>query len=328
MNCPRCKAELVDDARFCGNCGYSLSALQENGNGARANPSSLSPSNDEVTMMGSAWSGAQQQPLVQRVQEPPFLAQVPMNSAPTMRQASPSGQPGSFQLPQDGAWPQQGSQTSWPPQQPGSGWQAANQPQAYPQGMMPGTLNSSGIAAAPIRKRKSGGRILFRMLLSLVLLAAILAGAWFFGVRPYVHNMVQTQLNQALDGAEGQILLFQTALPQGSQIVTVDENTINNYLMSQDTSQIKNLHATIAPDSFRLDFSAYGFACAILAVPGASGGMLQVTNVQVQGVLGLVMSSDELTTTLNSNFQGFGQQMHRTIQKITLKEHEMDVIIN
>src|ERR1700730_18265042 len=105
--------------------------------------------------------------------------------------------------------------------QPGA-WQQQPQAQtAYPQGMMPGTLNSSGVTFAPARKRKSGGRVLRRMLVSLVLLLAIVAGAWFLGVRPYVHNMVQTQLNQALDGAEGQILLFQTALPQGSQIVNV-----------------------------------------------------------------------------------------------------------
>lgn len=338
MNCPRCNTPLVADARFCGICGYAVPTLAENADHANASPAFSE--NDGATLMSSSWPGAQQA----EAQPQPFSPRSPQYSAPTVRQMSPAPQPGTFQQSQGGSWPQQGSQAdwrspeqlqagSWPQQQPAN-WQQPMQPQGgswpqqdpYAQGMMPGTLNSTG--GMPEKKRRRGGRILARMLLVLVLLVAILAGAWFFGVRPYLHNMAQTQLNQALDGAESQILLFQDALPSGSQSVAVDENTINTYLSSHSGGQLQNLRATITPQSFNLDFSAYGFHSTINAVPIASRGLLQVTNVQVQGMLGLVMSNDELTSALNSNFQNFGQQMHRTIGQVTLKEHEMDIIVN
>jgi type II secretory pathway pseudopilin PulG len=194
----------------------------------------------------------------------------------------------------------------------------------YPQGMMPGTMSSTATIDRPVRRR---GGILRRLFLVLILLLAILAGAWFFGVRPYLHAMAQSQLTQALNGAESQMLIFQLALPSGSQVIHVDESSINNYLSAHNGGQLQNLHATILPDDLKLDFSAYGFNCTILLLPVARNGELQVTNVHVQGVLWLVMSDDELTSTLNSNFADFSREMHRTLQAITLHEHEMDVQI-
>jgi hypothetical protein len=169
--------------------------------------------------------------------------------------------------------------------------------------------------------------VLSRILLTLLLLLAILAAAWFFAVRPYVHGIVQTQLDQALNGAEGQMILFQAALPAGRQVVHVDEGIINNYLSLHDLSPLQNIHATITPSGLRLDFGAYGFTSDIIVVPVASRGALEVTNVQVQGVLWLVMSDDELTTALNTNFQSFGSQMNRAIRSVTLHNHEMDIQI-
>jgi hypothetical protein len=347
MNCPRCKTPLVADSRFCGSCGYAVANPME------ADTASTLMENDGETMIAASWPAAQQA----SAQGQPLTAQSSLYEAPTVRQMSPSPQPGTFQAPPAANWsPQQQPQTSWTPapnqlqggswpqqaptqhgnwsqQQQPANWQQPMQTQggSWPQqnqygGMMPGTFSRTG--EIPTKKRKRGGRILARLLLVLILLAAVLAGAWFLGVRPYLHNLAQNQLVQALDDAEGQILLFQNVLPGGRQLVTVDEETINVYLGSHSSSQLQHLHATITPQSFELDFDAYGFHNTIDAVPIASNGLLQVTNVQVQGVLGLIMSSDELTSALDNNFHGFGQQMHRTIGQITLKEHEMDIIIN
>jgi hypothetical protein len=197
---------------------------------------------------------------------------------------------------------------------------------ARPTGMASGTMNSAGTLTPPLRRRRTG-RVLSRILLTLLLLLAILAAAWFFAVRPYVHGIVQTQLDQALNGAEGQMILFQAALPAGRQVVHVDEGIINNYLSLHDLSPLQNIHATITPSGLRLDFGAYGFTSDIIVVPVASRGALEVTNVQVQGVLWLVMSDDELTTALNTNFQSFGSQMNRAIRSVTLHNHEMDIQI-
>lgn len=303
MKCPRCNTDLVAEARFCGVCGYSLSALEDKT--SLANPSLPSPGNNEVTLMATSWPSAQ--PIQSAQGGVPAMNQVP---APARTEV--------YQPTQAVSWQQRSSQADQSP---------ANQTQmASPARMAPGTMARAGTLAYPVKRRR-GGRIFARFLLVLILLAAILAAAWIFAVRPYLHNMVQTQLDQALNGAEGQMILFQAALPAGSQIVHVNENVINNYLSLHTISPLQNLHATITPDGLRLDFSAYGFTSDIIVVPVASGGALEVTNVQVEGVLWLIMSSDELTTALNTNFQTFGHLMNRTIHSITLHEHEMDVQI-
>jgi hypothetical protein len=193
-------------------------------------------------------------------------------------------------------------------------------------GMATGTMKSAGRLTRPVGRRRRG-RVSLRILLTLLLLLAILAAVWFVAVRPSLHSIVQTQLDQALNGAEGQMILFQAALPAGNQVVHIDESIINNYLNVHDLNPLQNLHATITTSGLRLDFGAYGFTSDIIVVPIASQGALEVTNVQVQGVLWLVMSDDELTTALNTNFQSFGRQMNRAIRSITLHNHEMDIRI-
>ena len=310
MKCPRCNANLVDDAYFCGVCGAPL-ALPQN-NATQTMPTAVVPENNEATLV----TDRPDLPLVRSIQEvrtQPFSPQPPAYAAPV--------QPGPFSSAQNApAWqqpPQAGAASPTPPLG------------AYAPGMTPGVMSSAGSLAYPV-KRKKRRHILRGFLLTLLLLLIVLAGAWFFFVRPYVHNLVQTRLDQALNGAENQIILFQAALPPrgeipGGEIVPVSENTINTYLGAHNVSPLQNLHATITPTGLRFDFSAYGFANDIIVVPIAEGGGLQVSHVQVQGVLGLVMSSDELTTELNENFQNFGHQMSRKIQAITLHEHEMDV---
>lgn len=188
-------------------------------------------------------------------------------------------------------------------------------------------MNSAGVIAQTVASKRKGKRR-GRGLLAFVLLLGVLVGVWFLGVRPYVHDLAQTQLDQALNGAQSQLLLFQAALPPGRQIIHADEASLNTYLSAHDTDQLQNLHATISPDGVRLDFTAYGFSNTVTAMLIASGGELQVTNVQEQGILGMVMSDDELTSTLNSHFGDIGRQMHRTIEAVTLHQHEIDIQIN
>lgn len=227
-----------------------------------------------------------------------------------------------------------GQPAGWPggPARPGplplprASLPAAAQPQSnYPPGMLPGTMSSTATIKPPaMRKRRRTGS---RVLLVFVLLLAVLAGAWFFGVRPYLHNLALNQLDQALNEAEGQMLLFQLALPPGKRVVHVDESSINVYLGAHNADPLQGLHANLTTAGMNLSFTAYGLGCAVSAVPIASNGQLQVKDVQVQGLLGLILSNDELTTALNSNFQNFGSQMNRKVDSITLHEHEMDIVI-
>jgi hypothetical protein len=229
-------------------------------------------------------------------------------------------------VPPAAGWP--GGQ-SGPPQAPQANWtpEPVNHPQfgAAPE-MRPGSLNRSAVASpAPVRKRRRAGRIWARFLLILVLLAAILTGAWFFGVRPYLHNMAQTELEQALDAPESQVELAMLALPPGSQTIRGSESSMNLYLSSHDADPVQNLHMIITPTGLSLSFSTYGQDSTITALPVVNSGQLQVTNVQVQGVLALIMSNDELTSELNSNLQSFSSQLTHKITKLTLLEHEIDV---
>src|SRR5581483_3602926 len=192
MKCPRCKTELMADAHFCGICGYSLSVLEDNT--FQANPPVLSPDNNGATLMAS-WPGAQP-------------AQSPLGETPAVSRVPSAAQTEIYQPTQAVSW-----------QQPQASRVPAQQTQiARPARMMPGTMASAGALAYPVKHRRAG-RIFARFLLVLILLAAILAAAWFFAVRPYLHTMVQTQLDQALNGAEGQMILFQAALPPGNQVV-------------------------------------------------------------------------------------------------------------
>lgn len=167
--------------------------------------------------------------------------------------------------------------------------------------------------------------------LTLVLLLALGVGAWFLGVRPYLHNLAQTQLDQALSTPENQILLTMSAIPPGIslpaslRVVRSTEEAMNTRLSGYDNDQVQNLHMTIAPGGLTLSFSVYGQNCTISAQPILSNGQLQVTNVQVQGLMNLIMSNDELSSELNDNLQRFSSQMTHKIEKLTLLDHEMDV---
>lgn len=188
-------------------------------------------------------------------------------------------------------------------------------------------MNSFSRVERPADRKPRRG-CLGRVLLVLIVLGIILAGAWFLAVRPYLHNIAQEQLDQALGDAESQVLIFQLALPPGNQVIHANESSLNNYLSLHDSSQIQDLHATITPSGLILTFTSYGFSSAITLLPVVSGGTLQMANVQVQGLLWLVMSNSELASTLNSSLQNFGVQMHRSIQAVTLHEHEMDIQVN
>lgn len=168
--------------------------------------------------------------------------------------------------------------------------------------------------------------------ISVVVLIGILVGAWFLGVRPYLHNLAQDQLDQALSVPENQILLSMLAVPPGVplpdplKVIHGTETSMNSYLSDHGSDQVQNLHMTITSAGMSLSFTAYGQNCVISAQPYLDGqGQIQVKNVQVQGVLGLIMSNDELTSALNSNLQNFSTQMTHKVTKITLLDHEIDV---
>lgn len=289
MQCPRCNTPLAAGASFCGVCGNPVSIQSGSGPGAQgAQPSAPHPVHDGVTMAV------------------PFRPDMPVAQA---------AQPSQRAYPTPSPAPQQ---AGWPPQQP------AYQPQgAY----MPGSMNSTGAGrassmSAPKRRKRKWP---LYVLLVFVLLVGVLAGSWFLGVRPYLNNLAKTQITQAIGDAQSQLLLFEPLLPTGPSIIHLSEQQMNSYLSTHASDQLQHLQMTVTPAGLDLTFTVDGFACAIIAVPIAVNGTIQVTNVQTQGVLGLVLSGDELTSILNTSLPNLVQQMNRKIDKVTLQNHEMDI---
>lgn len=308
MRCPRCNEQLADNASFCGVCGTRLSASQ--GQRAEAGPPLRAPGGVDGTLLAAPWSDGQ-----------------PGQGAGAPPAGWSGGPPGAMQAPQPGSWPQQAPQVGWTPEM-------ANQPSSGgAPGMQPGQLNRSGVEyyRPSVRRKSRAGRAWGCAFLVLLLLLAGLAGAWFIGVRPYLHNLVQQQLDQALNPRESQLLLSMGLVPPGTPLpaslrsIQTSESTINTDLSSHDTDQVQNLHMAITPTGMTLTFTAYGQNCSISALPTVTNGLLQVTNVQVQGVLALIMSSDELTSYLNNNLQTFNAQLTHKITKITLLDQEVGV---
>ncbi|HEU5381806.1 MAG TPA: hypothetical protein VFV38_40820 [Ktedonobacteraceae bacterium] len=305
MQCPRCNTTLVAGARFCGVCGNVIPA--QDGNGPQVALSDLMSAHNDATL------AVDLPPDVQLLRDPQ-----------TARQNAPAQQ-GPFPPSPAAPWPQQPTQpVSLAANAPQTAWSPGNGPQgAYPPGRLPRTVSSAG--TRPARRRR---RWPLRVLLVLLVLLTLLAGGWFLGVRPYLNDLAKTQINKALNDAQSQLLILQFALPAGPRTIPVTENDINNYLQGHTTDPLQDLHMTIATDGLHLDFKVYSFACAISAVPIASNGGLQVTNVQVQGPLALILSSDDVTTLLDDSFSNFGQQMHRKVDAIVLHDHRMEMRIH
>ena len=208
----------------------------------------------------------------------------------------------------------------------------------------PGTIQNAGstvqppqtfaskqnMPASPVRRRGKGLRI---ALITLVVLILILAAAWTFALRPYLHSLAQNQLDSALSSTVNQIDFTPLShAPAGIPIpLKVTEDNINTFyipLLHAPSSPVQNMHIQITPEAIRLDFTVYGLASDIIARPTLLNGHLTVTNVSVGGVAGLVMSSDEMTTLLNNHLTDVQSRLHRPIANVFLINHELDIILS
>jgi len=189
-----------------------------------------------------------------------------------------------------------------------------------------GTMQSTGgqTATPPLKARRSRG-CLPKLVITLVVLVALVLGGWIFGLRPYLHSLAQSQIDQELSNSVNQIL----PIPPVISTITVTETMINNlFVLNHSPSDpVQNMHITITAAGLQLDFQAYGFSCSINSNLTTSNGVPMVTNVGIQGIMGLIMSPDELTTILNSHLSDAQSHLHRSITLITLKEHAIELTL-
>ena len=301
MNCLQCNAPLEDLARFCRNCGSPV---------AINSPTLPSPSDNSPTVPTPMPLYALQE------QSPMTLPAAPQwNQAAQVQPAAP---------PTQYAPPGQ-----WMPQE-----QPAPSPYAPPIAAQPGSMQGVGappVSAAPARRRRRWPR---RLLITLLVLVVLLAGGWIFAGRPILHSVAQNQFDQLIGN---QVNLLLPLPPSLTSTLTVTETGLNNLitLNTAPSDPVQNAVVHIAPavvaadgsytGGVELDFQLFGFACSIKGVPVASNGVVVMTRVQVNGILGLVMSPNEMTTLLNGHISDAFARLHRQVTNVILKNQELDI---
>jgi zinc-ribbon domain len=213
------------------------------------------------------------------------------------------------QSPAQGAW-------SPPPTLP-----VAQPQQAAPAPEM-NTLASSGGAPPPRLRRRRGG-CLVTTVLTLVVLALLFTAGWFLGLRPYLHTMVQSQIDQAFTDAIQQMPPQVSQAPAGPFAIT--EDLFNNLIQINmpPNSVVKQVAAHITTSNINIDFQVYGMQCAVTGIPQVVNKQLVATNVQVDGILGLVMSNDEMTATLNKHLADAQVKLNHPILGVQLESQKM-----
>jgi len=296
MNCLQCNAPLEDQARFCRNCGSPV---------AINSPVMPSTSNNNSPTVPT--------PLPQPYYAPQEQWQSPL-TLPAAPELNPVTQAGSV-APQSPYAPQ----GQWMPQ-------AQPVPPQYmpPSAIQPGSMQSLGMppgAAVPTRRKRKWP---LRLLITLIILIVLLAGGWIFAGRPILHSVAQNQFDQLIGG---QINLLVPLPPSVTSSLTVTETGLNNLitLNHAPSDPVQNAVAHITPGGVELDFQLFGFACSIKGIPIASNGQVVMTQVQVSGILSLVMSPDEMTALLNGHLHDALTRLQREVTNVILKNQELDI---
>lgn len=307
MNCTTCNTPLEANARFCPKCGTPVSQMTRNSAApsfanANANepptipptpsPFQQAPSNQSYAPTAQSWS--------QSPQQPPF---------------TPSAQSQQPIQPIQPLQPIQSVQYTPPQQQ-----QYLSNDRG---GAKAGTF--TGTEEPPRRRRRRGCLPGFLITLAAVLI--IVVGGWFLVARPFLSNMAQTKINDALTSAVNNIPGTVAVLPAGQ--VPISETVLNNLLVlnSSPNDLVKNMKIRITSTEMRLEFQVFGFSCAVTGVPVVSNGKLTVTNVNVEGIAALILSADEITTLANQHLADAQQKINHPITAVQLRDKEVDLTL-
>ena len=289
MNCIRCNTPLEPNARFCPNCGTPVSQTQ-----ATSRDSNPSFSNEPPTNYPINLDAPSSPPPTQQQWNTPSLQETRQDSRPQAYSTSPAP--------------------------------TVNQQQ---DGRSAGTFSNAGDAyATPLpRRRRRRGRGCLTGLITLIVLLILIGGGWFLLARPYLNNLATTKLDNALTDAVNHIPVEVAAAPAGA--VPVPEKLLNNLLVlsSSPNDLVKNMQVHITASQMRLEFSVFGFSCAVTGVPQVNAGHLVITNVNIEGIAALILAPDEITTLVNRHLADAQQRINHSIVSVSLKDQELDLVL-
>ncbi|GLV58856.1 hypothetical protein KDH_56840 [Dictyobacter sp. S3.2.2.5] len=363
MKCQRCQAQLSPQARFCPHCGAIVEETespaaeedtaveevkgQEMESGTTSEDATLRVSPEEMRAMRAWQQTLKDQSGKLTTPEQP-LTESDSNvlhhnaSAPLPQEATKPGQY-TAELP---TVPVSISSITHPElhtpdEQPAISSQAALSP--FPQAapllyyklntttkgsqMLPAVINSAYSQGEAPRRRRSKGGCILGCLTTLVLLLIIIGAGWIFILRPYAHNIAQTELDKAMTSAVDQMPSSQLTqlLPPGSTL-PINESTINNLIVLNlaPSNPVQKPETSITPQRVRIAFQVYGYPSAISMVPTLdSSGHLVANDVNVEGVLGLIESPDELKPMLDKHLSDAQNKLGRSIKAVKLDNQQL-----
>jgi hypothetical protein len=163
---------------------------------------------------------------------------------------------------------------------------------------------------------------------SLFVIMIVAFAGWLLALQPFLHGLAQNQIDSDLNGAVNQITPASVALiPSGRATVPLTEADMNNFIANNTTPSdpVQQIHMTITPTELQLNFQTYGITSTITGVPRVVNGQIVITNVRVQGIAMLLLSPEDLTTTINAHLRAAGLKLHRVATGVALKTGEMDI---
>jgi L-2-hydroxyglutarate oxidase LhgO len=151
---------------------------------------------------------------------------------------------------------------------------------------------------------------------------------WYFALRPYVRDAAINQMDTAMTNAVNQIPVVGLPIPAGSTL-PISDSTANALLANNTTNSnsVQNAALQFTPNQVLLDFKLYGQDCVITTVPQMQSGKLVATHVTVSGIIGLVLSTKDVTSLLNSHINDAQTRINHRVTHVRLLDHEMDVTV-
>ncbi len=184
---------------------------------------------------------------------------------------------------------------------------------------------NASIGETKPRRRVRG--CLVGSLIALVVLVVLFGGGWFLFLRPYLNNMVSNKLDTVLTDSVNKIPP-QVALAPGGR-VTIPEKVLNILLVLESSPDdiVKNIQIHFTTEAMSLQFQVFGFTCTVTGVPKVVQGQLVVTNVTVDGIVGLIFSPDDITALVNRHLAEAQAKIQHPITSVELGNQELILVL-
>ncbi len=307
MVCRQCGAVNAPGDSFCGNCGQPLPL---GGSAAQ---------NNQGTLMSPA---------------PRNSSQSSEAGTPTLRAINPPGSPGTGMQGSDWNAPTQAVAAPGTPPLPQTigpdPWARQTPISPYPPASAPAWNGASNLPrqTRQVVQPKKRRRWPWILLLILVILVGVLAGAWLVVVRPLVHQDVESQIQRGLQAGVDQVpvSVAQDAPPGVPFPITEDQ--VNSYLTSQlsNLAPISDIHVSLQPGVMVVTLKMFGFTSTVRLGIALDGGRLVAQNVDVSGLLWWVENGSELTPLINDSLHQVQVRLGRPILSVLIQDGQIQVI--